>query len=195
MKLLSLLTLAWGERIRGKCMLIEPDDDELRLFELFEMLAAKHRSDLLRKLFVEACMALAGNEEADRYDRSWGSQLPPSQPTPEMLTTAFLGRCMPPVPTGYRDDFGFEDAYADHAVPKLLQSAVRVVLGSSVYDEQHAAKWAADLCECAATVGPSFMVTFSDDPEEAFIGAESVRPFIEQWRESFGVRLRRLANR
>jgi hypothetical protein len=76
-------------------MLIEPDDDELRLFELFEMLAAKHRSDLLRKLFVEACMALAGNEEADRYDRSWGSQLPPSQPTPEMLTTAFLGRCMP----------------------------------------------------------------------------------------------------
>lgn len=176
-------------------MLIEPDDDELRLFELFEALPAMQRSALLRKLFVEACVALAGKEEADRYDRSWGSQLPPSQPTHEMLATAFLKRCMPPVPCTYVDDFGFEDAYADHAVPKLLRSAVRVVLGSSAFDEQNAAEWAADLGECAAIVGPDFMAPFSDDPEEVFIGPESVLPFIEQWRENFAESLLRLVNR
>ena len=131
-------------------MLIEPDDDQLRVFELLQVLPPEQRSELLQTLFVQASMALAGKDEADRYDRSWGSRLPPVHPTPEILTTAFLRRCMPPVPCTHVDDFGFEDAYVDHAVPRLLRNAVRVVLGSSAFDEQNAAKWAADLRECAA---------------------------------------------
>ena len=32
--------------------------------------------------------------------------------SPEHVTRAFLMRCMPNIPSGYRDDWGFEDAYS-----------------------------------------------------------------------------------
>lgn len=166
-------------------MLIEPDEDELRIYELLEAISPGLRSAILQTVFVNACMAHAGEDEADRYYRSWGDRLPPVQPTPEDLTRAFLKRCMPPLPGLCSDDADFQQAYADHAVPKLVEHSVRVVLGSCAFDDPHATTWATDLCECASIVKPAFMITFSDDPDEAFIDGETVKHFIGLWRDNF----------
>lgn len=165
--------------------LLDLSDDDLRLLEMFDLLRPESQAEVLRRLSIAACVAVLARGAALRLALSGES--------PEGLTEAFLMRCMPTVPCGYLDDFGFEDRYGDCARPLLARRCVTVVLAASSLDAKHASELAADLTECATTIRAEFCAPDFEDGR--FLDAATVKRFIEDWRDSFTTNLSRLAAR
>lgn len=168
--------------------LVDVTDDEQRLFDAFDILAPEVKSDVLQRLAIAACFAVAARRchaEAKPTLGTLGS--------PKTVTTAFLMRCMPNVPTGYVDDFGFEQRYHDHAIPRIEWRCLSMVLGSTNQDAANAKDLAAALTECAMTIANDFSTP--DFAEDGFVDAETALGFIEQWRENFTSNLARVAAR
>ena len=163
--------------------LLDVSDDDMRLLDAFDMLLPATQGTVLQRLSVAACYAVLsrnGSTDPALVARS-----------PERVAEAFLMRCMPEVPTGYQDDCRFEQAYLDHALPLLEHRCLALVLGSGRQDAAHAAELAADLTECATRIASDF-----DAPDFAkggFVGEDTARAFIEQWRENFNSNLVRSA--
>jgi hypothetical protein len=171
-------------------MLIDVDDDARLLLVAFGLLTTESRSALLEQACVAATTAVAGEAEAERYRRSWPDRMPPVQPTPELLASCFLVRCMPPMPCGCGED-AFRYAYQDRAGSMVEQRARRIVLCSTALDETHADELLCDLWECAQIVGPDYGAPDYDHPHgpevtgDDFLDIADTRAFVENWRENF----------
>ena len=172
-----------GTGIGGRAVvnLLDLSDDDVWLFDAFSMLLPESQSMVLRQISTAACYAVL--TRADPSAAKSGGK------SPEEMTEAFLMRCMPSIPSGYVDDFGFEDAYHDHAVPLLKRRCVVIVLGASDLDARHAVSLVADLTECAMRIRSEFCAP--DFEEDGFIDVDVVREFIEGWRDNFTINLDR----
>lgn len=165
--------------------LLDVSHDDERLLDLLDMLRPHTQSEVLRRVSIAACVAALSRRTESRQTIAGKA--------PEELTKEFLMRCMPPVPCGYLDDFGFEQRYHDYAMPLLARQCVEVVLASSTLDVKHSAHLAAELTKCAATVGPDFCAP--DFQEVGFLEGDTVERFIDDWRDNFMANVSRLAAR
>ena len=163
--------------------LVDVTDDEQRLFDAFDILAPEAKTDVLQRLAIAACFTVAA--------RRCHAEAKPVPESPKTVTRAFLMRCMPNVPTGYVDDFGFEQRYLDHALPRIEWRCLSMVLGSTSQDAANAKDLAEALTECAMTIASDFCAP--DFAEDGFVDAETALGFIEQWRENFTANLARAA--
>lgn len=164
---------------------LDLSDDESRLLEAFNVLRPEARDAVLQRVCVSACCAVMARDGATADGQESKS--------PEQRTRDFLMRCMPGIPTGYVDDFGFEYRYRDHAVPRIEWRCISLVLGSTSQDAANAAELAEVLTECATSIASDFCAP--DFEEEGFIDVETVRRFIDKWRENFAAYLARAASR
>lgn len=103
--------------------------------------------------------------------------------SPEQVVRAFLMRCMPTIPIGYLDDFGFEHRYLDFAGPVVEWRGFAMVLGSSSQDAENAKELAEALTECAVRIAKDFDAP--DFTDGGFLDADAAQSFIEKWRENF----------
>ena len=165
--------------------LLDVSDDDMRLLDTFDMLRPAAQGAVLQRVSVAACCAV--------LSRGQSAGPVTGGKSPEQVAEAFLMRCVPNVPTGYRDDFGFEQRYLDHALPMLEQRCLALVLGSASRDAVHAAELANDLTEYATGIASDFCAPdFSDG---GFVDADTMLAFIEDWRENFTSNLARAASR
>lgn len=154
------------------------DDD--RLLELFILLGHRDQGLLMKMASVAACHAAA-----QRTRRVPGD---PATESPEATTFAALGRCRPPLPSGWASDTYFEFEVENTILNKLGERALDMILTTADHDdanarvlmgwaEAHALRIGSDFC------APSF--------EDGYVSVEAMKEFIETWRDSFMSNLRR----
>lgn len=165
--------------------LLDVSEDEVRLFDAFEMLRPEAKDEVLQRLAIAAyCAVVARGLPASARDEC---------ATPEAMMRRFLMRCMPNIPIAYLDDWGFEHRYRDHARPRLEWRCISLVLGSTGQDAANARELAEALTESAIEAASG-----SDTPdfaEEGWVDVEEVQQFIERWRDNFSTNLDRVATR
>lgn len=79
----------------------------------------------------------------------------------------------PMVPSGYRDDFAFEQAYLEYALSVLEQRCLALALSSSRQLATYTTELADDLTVCATKVAHDFCAR--DFAEDGLIGVTACR--------------------
>jgi hypothetical protein len=153
-------------------------DDE-RLLELFWMLDRAGRGALMRHASVLACGA--AQSMAGKNGQRVGQ-------TAESVAHALLWKCRPPLPCGWVSDSDFKFEVEQAVCARLRDHAVDVVFTTTENDDANAAKLVSLATEEANRIGPDFCAPIFD---ETYVAVESMRRFIDDWRDAFLASLRK----
>lgn len=154
------------------------DDD--RLLELFILLDRRDQGQVMKMASVAACHAAAKRSGPPKGD--------PAAASPDEVTLAALGRCRPPLPSGWASDSDFEFEVANNVLLKLGDRALDMILTTADHDDAHARVLAGWAEAHALRIGSDFCApTF----EDGYVSVEAMRAFIEEWRDGFMSNLRR----
>lgn len=151
-------------------------EDQQRIAETFGFLTLDVQSDLLTRAGSAACHSALARVVPD--GRSADSL------THTAAAEIFLMRCVPNVPIGYMDDFGFQQRYLDQVMPMLQQRCVAIVFSPSAKDEHHAQELANEFLDCAMLVRQDFCAP--DFSVDGFVSPGSVAAFLTAWRDKIG---------
>ena len=157
-------------------------DDDDRLLELCWTLDSKGQSDLLRQAAVAVCYARA-KVEAARHEQELVL-------SPDAVTTAELSACMPSLPGGWPvdcDDFHFE--VKNLVVSRLSGRETEFVLAVSDQDKAHAELLAGWALEHARRIARNYFTPEFEVGEDVYVSVDSMKQFIEDWRDAFMLRL------
>lgn len=152
--------------------------DDHRLLDLFWMLDRIGQGTLMRQATVLACAA------AQALPVKGGER---SGQTAESVALALLWKCKPPLPCGWVSASDFEFEVEQAVCARLRDRALDMVFSTTENDAANAAKLVSLATEEATRIGPDFCAPSFD---EGYVSVESMRQFIDDWRDAFDARLR-----
>ena len=154
-------------------------DDQL-LLELFWMLDAAGQGELVRSAAMAANLQVADCAARKRGAASAGTVVA------EALKA--IWGCAPPLPCGWASDSDFESEIDNAVKQRLGDEVADMVLNVDAMDQKHAARLAEWAEAHARRIGPDFC---APQFEDGYVPVESMKAFIQDWRDRFMANLRR----